>query len=146
MSKPDLLGSTAPYTPPTDEGAAEASEAPQPAAQTPQYPEEAERLSSAPARKGRPQAPRAPPELDAYSIREFCRRHSLTPYLFYKLQREGLAPKVMVVGGRKFISAEAAARWRKARERTATPRPERGSKQATNPGNVGAHPDEFVGG
>jgi hypothetical protein len=72
-----------------------------------------------------------PPTLDAYSIREFCRRNSLTAYLFYKLQREGQAPKVMIVGGRKLISAEAAAKWRKARERTATPRPERGSKSKT---------------
>jgi hypothetical protein len=87
--------------------------------------------TSAVSRTGRPQAPRAPPELDAYSIGEFCRPHSLTPYLFYKLQREGLAPRVMLVGARKLISAEAAAKWRRARERTAKPRPERGSKQTT---------------
>src|SRR5262249_27845228 len=70
-----------------------------------------------------PQQARAPPEeLDSYSIAEFCRRHMLTAYMFYELQRQGLAPKVMVVGGRKFISKEAAARRRKAREETATSR------------------------
>jgi hypothetical protein len=87
------------------------------------------------------EAAAAAAELDAYSIREFCRRNSLTPFMFYKLQREGLAPKVMIVGARKFISAEAAAKWRKSRERKATPRPERGGKQPKNPGNVGARPD-----
>jgi hypothetical protein len=69
--------------------------------------------------------PRTVAELDAYTIREFCRRHMLTPYMFYKLQRDGQAPNVMVVGGRKLISAEAAKRWRKEREQDAKPRPER---------------------
>jgi hypothetical protein len=127
-SRADLLGTAATFSPPNDAGAA-ASEAPKLApAQSPQScPEEIERPLTGASQRGRPQAPRAPPELDAYSIREFCRRHSLTPYLFYKLQRQGLAPKVMQLGGRKLVSAEAAARWRKARERTATPRPRRGT-------------------
>jgi hypothetical protein len=69
--------------------------------------------------------PRAAAELDAYTIEEFCRRHMLTRYMFYKLQRDGQAPNAMVVGGRKFISVEAAKRWRKEREQEAKPRPER---------------------
>jgi hypothetical protein len=82
--------------------------------------------------KGRQQQARAPPEeLDSYSITEFCRRHMLTAYMFYQLQRKGLAPKVMAVGGRKFISKEAAAEWRKAREQTATSRGKREPKAET---------------
>lgn len=71
-----------------------------------------------------------PDHLDAYTIKEFCRRHMLTAFLFYKMQREGLAPRVMVVGGRKFITAEAAAKWRKAHEQPAVSRGERVRKRS----------------
>jgi hypothetical protein len=124
MSKSHLLGTTAVFAPPTDEGTA-APETQQPV-QAPSYPA-TETTPTGVSRKSRSQAPRAPADhLDAYTIREFCRRHMLTPFMFYKLQRDGQAPRVMIVGGRKLISAEAAARWRKSRERAATPRPERG--------------------
>jgi hypothetical protein len=127
--KSALLCSTVVYEAPTEaSGASATKEEATPRSPLPSPPPDPGPLP--PLKKYRAQQPRGPPsDLDAYSIREFCRRHSLTPYLFYKLQRDGQAPKVMIVGGRKFISAEAAAKWRKARERTATPRPERGERR-----------------
>jgi hypothetical protein len=69
-------------------------------------------------RRRKPQA-RAPPAdapADAYSIREFCRRHDISEAFFFKLQAKGLAPAVMNVGARRLISVEAAAAWRRKRE------------------------------
>jgi hypothetical protein len=76
---------------------------------------------------GHPPPTNGPPLL-AYSIAEFCRLHSITRPLFCKLQREGNAPRVMMVGQRKLISAEAAAEWRRAQEQDAKPRPQRFKK------------------
>ena len=59
------------------------------------------------------------PDVDAYSIRQFCRRHDLWIGFFYKLQAQGLAPAVMRVGARVLVSAEAASRWRAEREHKA---------------------------
>jgi hypothetical protein len=55
--------------------------------------------------------------LDAYSIDEFCRRHGISPQLFYKLKPEGLMPPTFRLGARVLISREAAAAWRRERER-----------------------------
>jgi hypothetical protein len=52
----------------------------------------------------------------ASSIDEFCRDHGISRAMFYKLQRAGLGPRVMVVGTRKLVSIEAAAAWRRDRE------------------------------
>ena len=48
-----------------------------------------------------------------YSIREFCTAHGISDHMFYKLQRQGLAPKTMRVGARTLVSVEAAAEWRR---------------------------------
>jgi hypothetical protein len=61
-----------------------------------------------------PSAPRG-----AYTIEEFARAHGFSPAMFFKLQRQGLAPATMVVGTRRLISVEAAARWRAEREAAA---------------------------
>jgi hypothetical protein len=62
-------------------------------------------------------APPLSPELDAYSVPTFCRRHGgMSIAFFYKLQAAKLGPAVMKVGARTFVSAEAAAAWRRARE------------------------------
>jgi hypothetical protein len=53
------------------------------------------------------------------SIAQFCDRHGISEAFFYLLQKDGLGPDVMEVGGRVLISDEAAKRWRKARERAA---------------------------
>jgi hypothetical protein len=53
---------------------------------------------------------------DAYSVGEFCARHSISPQLFYKLKPKGLMPATFKVGSRVLISREAAAEWRRERE------------------------------
>jgi hypothetical protein len=54
---------------------------------------------------------------DAYSVEEFCARHRISPQLFYKLRPLGLMPVTFNVGTRVLISREAAAAWRRAREK-----------------------------
>jgi hypothetical protein len=51
-----------------------------------------------------------------FSIPEFCVAHRISDAMYFKLKQQGLGPTEMVVGGRRLISVEAAARWRKARE------------------------------
>jgi hypothetical protein len=55
--------------------------------------------------------------VDAMSIAEFCRRHSLSEPFYYKLQRQGRGPQTIRLGARTLITVEAAARWRRALER-----------------------------
>jgi hypothetical protein len=54
------------------------------------------------------------------SIAAFCRRHDISQAMYFKLKRQGRAPVEMVVGARRLISIEAAARWRAEREAAAT--------------------------
>ena len=56
------------------------------------------------------------PEMLAFSIPEFCRRHGISRAHFYNLSKSGGAPTVMRVGRRTLISAEAAAEWRRRME------------------------------
>ena len=58
-------------------------------------------------------------ERDAFSIAEFCRRHSISVPMFYKLQSQGKAPTTFSVGVRRLISREAAAAWRREQEEAA---------------------------
>ena len=53
-------------------------------------------------------------EPDAFSIGEFCKRHGISPQLFYKFKSE--MPVTFRVGTRVLISREAAAAWRRERE------------------------------
>ena len=48
----------------------------------------------------------------AYGIREFCRLHDISASYFYKLEKKGLAPRVVQLGARRLITAEDAAKWR----------------------------------
>jgi hypothetical protein len=60
---------------------------------------------------------RGPPVARAvYSIREFCRAHGISEAMYFKLKSQGLGPREMEVGSRRFISFEAAAAWRRERE------------------------------
>jgi hypothetical protein len=52
-----------------------------------------------------------------YTVSEFCHQHQISVGMYYKLRAAGLAPREMRVGRRRFISVEAAAEWRRARER-----------------------------
>jgi hypothetical protein len=51
-------------------------------------------------------------ELDAYTIMEFCRRHSISRGGYYNLRAAGEGPKEKKVMSRVLISREAAAEWR----------------------------------
>jgi hypothetical protein len=53
----------------------------------------------------------------AMSIAEFCWQHSLSEPYYSKLQKNGLGPKTIKLGARILITQEAAARWRRLRER-----------------------------
>jgi predicted DNA-binding transcriptional regulator AlpA len=56
----------------------------------------------------------------ALSIPQFCAAHGgMSEAMFHKLMRDNRGPKVMKVGGRTLISVEAAATWRREREREA---------------------------
>ena len=64
---------------------------------------------------------KSPPQAPAFAIGEFCAAHRLSPSMYFKLKAEGSGPREMHVGTRRMISTEAAAAWRRARERE-TPR------------------------
>jgi hypothetical protein len=51
----------------------------------------------------------------AYSIREFCALHGISVATFFNYQRAGIAPPVTrkLPHGRGWITAEAAAAWRR---------------------------------
>ena len=53
------------------------------------------------------------------SVREFCGQHGISRAAFYVLLANGGGPRVMKVGRRTLISAEAAAEWRKNMEQVA---------------------------
>jgi hypothetical protein len=57
----------------------------------------------------------------AYSIDAFCKAHSISRSMFYKISDLGLGPRVMRVGTRAIISKESAADWRRQREIAAAP-------------------------
>lgn len=59
----------------------------------------------------------APTGRKAFSVGEFCRIHSISRAMFYKLAKIGMGPRTMKVGAKQLISEEAAAAWRA--ERTA---------------------------
>jgi predicted DNA-binding transcriptional regulator AlpA len=51
-----------------------------------------------------------------FSIDSFCHAHNICRATFYNLLKRGEAPNTMQVGGRKMISVEAAAEWRRRME------------------------------
>lgn len=57
-----------------------------------------------------------------YTVAEFCAEHGgISKVLFYKLIKEGRGPRLMKVGRRTLITAEAAAEWRAQMERDSNP-------------------------
>jgi hypothetical protein len=54
-------------------------------------------------------------DADAFSVIEFCARHRISVQLFYKNRKQ--MPRTFNVGTRVLISKEAAAAWRRERER-----------------------------
>jgi hypothetical protein len=69
------------------------------------------------------------------SVTGFCRRWSVSRFLFYQLRKIGKAPAVMHVGGRTLISPESERAWILAREAEATTAPKRivGKARRTQP-------------
>ena len=59
-------------------------------------------------------------ESEASSIATFCRRHGISVATYYNLKIHGLAPEEAVVRGRRLITKEAAAKWRREREDAST--------------------------
>jgi hypothetical protein len=51
-------------------------------------------------------------ELDAYSIEEFCRRHSICRSTYYNLRESGDGPRERRAMGRVLITRESAQEWR----------------------------------
>ena len=90
-------------------------------------------MATRPESSGR-KATRAPPPLQAYTIKEFAAAFRISQDMFFRLMRQGFAPRVMKVGARTLISVEAAEEWRREREAVArgepvaprTPPPPRG--------------------
>jgi predicted DNA-binding transcriptional regulator AlpA len=52
----------------------------------------------------------------AQSVADFCKSFGISRSFFYKLQRAGKAPRVMKIGRRTLVSAEAASEWQKQME------------------------------
>jgi predicted DNA-binding transcriptional regulator AlpA len=52
----------------------------------------------------------------ALSIPEFCEAHGISQSFFFKLKKQGEAPREMKVGARTLITFESAAEWRRERE------------------------------
>ena len=57
---------------------------------------------------------------NSITIPEFCNRESISRAMFYKLHKQGLAPKIMKIGRLTRISIESVAEWRKRMEKLAT--------------------------
>ena len=55
----------------------------------------------------------------AYTVVEFCEAHRISRATFYNLLKLGHAPRIMRIGTRTLISAEAARDWRLEREAAA---------------------------
>jgi hypothetical protein len=51
-------------------------------------------------------------DIDAYSIEEFCRRHSISRSTYYVMQKEGTGPVEGRVKNRVLISKESSWAWR----------------------------------
>ena len=63
-------------------------------------------------------------EQATYTVDEFCQAHRIGRAFFYELLKRGDAPACIKLGRRRLISKEAAAKWRRQRERKASPRRE----------------------
>ncbi len=55
----------------------------------------------------------------AYSINEFCALHGISRSTYYNMRKVGKAPREMTVMGRRLVSEEAGAEWRRQMEAAA---------------------------
>jgi hypothetical protein len=56
-------------------------------------------------------------EADSCSKATFCQRHGMSPQMYDKMRKQGKGPREFRIGSRVRISKEAAAEWRRERER-----------------------------
>jgi predicted DNA-binding transcriptional regulator AlpA len=56
------------------------------------------------------------PDPLALTVDEFCLAHRISRPFFYKLLKDGTAPRIFKLGSRTLVSVEAAAAWRRERE------------------------------
>jgi predicted DNA-binding transcriptional regulator AlpA len=54
--------------------------------------------------------------IGATSIPAFCKAHGISRAHFYNLRKRGLAPRTLVAGRRRLVSAESAAQWLRSME------------------------------
>lgn len=52
----------------------------------------------------------------AINIKTFCKNFGISTSMFYKLRRQGKAPKSMLIGKRRLITTEAITEWQKQME------------------------------
>jgi predicted DNA-binding transcriptional regulator AlpA len=58
-----------------------------------------------------------PPPRLAFGILEFCTAVGISEDFFYKLKRQGQAPRLLKIGARTMVSVQAANEWLVERER-----------------------------
>jgi hypothetical protein len=63
-------------------------------------------------------------EMDAYSVEEFCRRHSISRSTYYVMQSEGTGPDECRVKNRVLVTAEAAQEFRDRNTKRKPPKPD----------------------
>ncbi len=51
-----------------------------------------------------------------FTVDQFCRSHNMSRATFYEIAKRGDGPTLMKVGKRTYVSAEAAAEWRRRME------------------------------
>jgi hypothetical protein len=58
-------------------------------------------------------------EPQAYTVAGFCESHGISKSALYLMWKDGTGPAYFLVGQRRMVSKESAARWREAREAAA---------------------------
>jgi hypothetical protein len=58
-----------------------------------------------------------PTQANVFTVAEFCEAHRISKTSYYEMKAAGLGPAEMIIGRARRISFEAAAKWRKAREK-----------------------------
>ncbi len=54
----------------------------------------------------------------ALDVSSFCEKFGISQSFFYKLKRQGKAPRTLKVGSRRIITAEAADEWQRDMEQS----------------------------
>ena len=57
-----------------------------------------------------------PPGYEACTIAQFCTLYGISPSYYWKLQALGMGPRVLKLGGRRFITRQAASDWLRSME------------------------------